>query len=66
MPIHAGRDEKGFYYQYGQHGKKYYIDRKKPVIESMAEAYRKALTQSRAIEVSRHMVDGYGTRTNYK
>jgi hypothetical protein len=45
MPIHGRRDQHGSYYQYGDHGAKYYyIDR-----ASAADAYQKAVRQARAV-----------------
>lgn len=51
MPIHNMQDLFGRYYQYGHSGKKYYytID---PKSEKLA--YKKALKQAKAIEVSKH------------
>lgn len=45
MPIHKGHDTTGYYYQYGQKGKKYYFnsDRTEKI------AYAKCLKQAHAI-----------------
>ena len=47
MPIHKGIDSHGHYFQWGNHGAKYYyqINNKK----SIDEAYDKALKQMHAI-----------------
>jgi len=45
MPIQLKEDKKGFYYQWGNHGAKYYFNSLK--IEEIA--YNKALRQQRAI-----------------
>ena len=52
MPIHQDKDLKGFFYQFGLTGKKYYYIPVNP--QSKQNAYNKALKQSRAIEYSKH------------
>ena len=47
MPVHKGKDEKGYYYQWGEHGKRYYYDTKDN--ESREKARQKSLRQARAI-----------------
>ena len=47
MPIHRGKDIGGYYFQWGEHGKKYYYrttDR-----YDRLSAYKKAVKQMRAI-----------------
>lgn len=52
MPIINSKDNKGYFYQFGLTGKKYYYS---PVNkESQIKAYNKCLKQSRAIEYSKH------------
>ena len=46
MPIHNRSDSKGKFFQYGEHGKKYYY---KNNSQSKQLAYHKALQQTRAI-----------------
>ena len=47
MPVHEGIDiEGGYYYQWGQHGKKYYFDPNDPQDEK--DAQEKAARQGRA------------------
>lgn len=46
MPIHAGQDEKGHYYIWGEHGHRYYFNPNDP--KSADEAYRGAANQARA------------------
>lgn len=48
MPIHLRADSKGYYYQYGNHGKKYYFKSEK----GRESAYRKAHRQAIAIKIS--------------
>ncbi len=50
MPIHKRKDSKGNYYQYGNHGKKYYFGSSS---KSQESAYQKALAQTRAIHVKK-------------
>lgn len=45
MPIHKGHDTSGKYYQWGDHGKKYYYGN---IHGSEEEARKKAVTQMRA------------------
>lgn len=50
MPVLSGRDEKGYYYKYGENGKKYYYrsgDKK-----SMDNAKKNAIIQGTAIKFS--------------
>lgn len=51
MPIHKGKDNKGYYYMYGSTGKKYYYDPKDK--KSEKRAYDKALKQEAAIRISK-------------
>lgn len=44
MPIHQRHNSKGSYYQYGNHGAKYYYTK-----ETRERAYKRALRQARAI-----------------
>lgn len=47
MPIHSGKDRQGYFYQWGETGKKYYYD---PVSrQSATTAYNKAKKQQTAI-----------------
>ena len=56
MPIHSGKDRKGYFYQWGQTGKKYYYD---PVSrQSATTAYNKAKKQQTAIYSSGWKGDG--------
>ena len=50
MPIRDSVDEKGSYFQWGEHGKKYYYESKNP--KSKQTARKKAWKQSRAIFTS--------------
>ncbi len=47
MPVHEGHDENGKYYQYGNTGKKYYVN-----VNGENEARRSAYAQESAIEHS--------------
>jgi|WetSurMetagenome_2_1015567.scaffolds.fasta_scaffold98329_3 hypothetical protein len=47
MPIHRGKDRSGNYFQWGNHGKKYYFNKNSD--DSIIHAYNKALLQMRAI-----------------
>lgn len=47
MPIHSGMEGNQYYYQYGNHGKKYYFTNASEQIE----AYVKARNQGRAIHL---------------
>lgn len=47
MPIHAGQDKKGHFYQWGSTGKKYYFDPDSK--RSVAAAYNRAEKQQTAI-----------------
>ena len=50
MPVHRGKDKEGTYYQWGDHGKKYYYIAR---VESMRiYAKQKALTQGQAIHAN--------------
>lgn len=51
MPIHLGREEGKWFYQYGQHGTKYYF--KKIGGKSEDNAYDKALLQLKAMMASK-------------
>jgi hypothetical protein len=46
MPVHRGKDATGCYYQWGDHGKKYYYECNNK--ESREEAKQKAALQGRA------------------
>jgi hypothetical protein len=46
MPIYRGKDEAGYFYRWGKHGKKYYFDPHNP--SSAKEAKNKAGRQARA------------------
>ena len=50
MPIHLDKDNEGFYYQWGESGKKYYFKMGKE--GSKTEAYNKAKKQQKAIYAS--------------
>lgn len=50
MPIHKRIDSRGSYFQYGNHGKKYYFDILSD--NSIINAYNKALKQQTAIYLS--------------
>ena len=43
MPVYQGNDQKGFFYQWGEHGKRYYFNQNS--IRSMKIAHNKALRQ---------------------
>ncbi len=47
MPIHESKDRDGYYFQWGNHGKKYYYNPYNQ--KSRAIAYNKSLRQARAI-----------------
>ena len=49
MPIHKGHDSKGYFYQYGQTGKKYYYSNP----NQQAQAWLKARKQTIAINLSK-------------
>jgi len=68
MPIHAGIDDKGFYYQYGQTGKKYYVVKSiHPGGDPFMEAYLKALHQTQAIKASESRATSGQTKSpNFK
>jgi hypothetical protein len=51
MPIKLRKDYKGYYYQYGTTGHKYYFNPNNNY--SMNSAYRKALKQSAAIRIKK-------------
>ena len=40
MPVHTGHDEKGRFYQYGGHGKKYYYTTERGRVAALAKAMR--------------------------
>lgn len=46
MPIHRSRDDHGYFFQWGNHGAKYYFNDHNH--KSMMDAYNKAIQQSRA------------------
>lgn len=50
MPIHKSYDSKGYYYQWGNHGKKYYFN--KDCSSCKKRAYNKAKKQMIAIYAS--------------
>lgn len=52
MPVHAGLDRTGPYYQWGQHGKKYYFQLGH--LADARRAYHLAETQGRAIKSRQH------------
>lgn len=43
MPVHSGKDSIGMYYQWGNHGKKYYYKNRNKVSKDLAK--RKATLQ---------------------
>jgi hypothetical protein len=51
MPLHNKHDDYGHYYQFGDHGYKYYYDKNNKHSEFLAK--RSALRQGRAIEASK-------------
>jgi hypothetical protein len=51
MPIICKKDKKGYFFQYGTHGKKYYFNHYSQL--SQAKAYLKALKQARAIHANK-------------
>ena len=51
MPIHEGYENGSMYYQWGEHGKKYFYDRGNE--EAKQTAYSLALRQQKAIYASR-------------
>lgn len=55
MPIHYRKDSYGCYYQYGNHGTKYYVRDQtgKTRNEKLDKAYEKARKQTAAIHISR-------------
>ena len=50
MPVHMGVDDQGHYYQYGEHGAKYYFNLSDAA--SQKDAMDKAERQGRAIHAS--------------
>jgi hypothetical protein len=50
MPIHLGKNNDSYYYQYGSHGTKYYFDSNNQ--KSHDNAYIKAMKQAVAIMYS--------------
>ncbi len=48
MPIYERIDKKGHYYQYGNHGSRYYFNSK----TSRSTAYKKAVKQAAAVHAS--------------
>lgn len=54
MPIALHEDKKGYYYQFGDTGAKYYFNS----VSGETRAYNKVLKQSRAIEWSKHHQGG--------
>jgi hypothetical protein len=52
MPIVLKSDKKGWFFQYGTHGKKYYFNYYSPL--SRDKAYLKALKQARAIQANKN------------
>lgn len=50
MPIHKSVDSEGHYYQYGDHGKKYYYISGNKTSETKAK--NKAIAQTKAIHAS--------------
>jgi hypothetical protein len=51
MPIFQGLDSNGYFYRYGETGKKYYFDSSDPVSEN--DAYTHAVKQAQAIHARR-------------
>lgn len=47
MPINRKKDTKGYYYQWGNHGKKYYYTANNPRSRDMAKS--KAVKQAQAV-----------------
>jgi len=50
MPVHMDKDEFGWYYQWGNHGKKYYFDETSQV--SRDKAHEKAVRQGIAVHAT--------------
>ena len=50
MPVHAGSDQHGVFFQWGQSGKKYYYNANNE--KDKREAFEKASRQARAIYAS--------------
>lgn len=50
MPVHKGKDKKGYYYQWGESGKKYYYKKGNKISEGIAKS--NAAEQGRAIKAS--------------
>lgn len=50
MPVQQGKDSNGSYFQWGEHGKKYYYDPKSDRSKEIAR--KKAAKQGRAIKAS--------------
>ena len=47
MPVHRGADSIGVYYQWGDHGRRYYYQSNNPISRMLAKA--KAIRQAQAI-----------------
>ena len=47
MPIHSGENSKGYYFQWGNHGAKYYFDPNSN--SSIKKAHAKSMRQAKAI-----------------
>lgn len=52
MPIYLKKDSQGHYYQFGDHGKKYYFNTRSR--NSRDSAYTKAFLQEKAIFANRY------------
>jgi hypothetical protein len=57
MPIYNKKDEKGYYFQYGLHGVKYYYNPKSKL--SKLEARKKAIRQTAAIHIMKKFKQKY-------
>ena len=62
MPVRQGNDANGAYFQWGEHGKKYYYDPKSE--RSKETARKKAARQGRAIKASQYRAM-HGGATDY-
>ena len=63
MPVHQRKDKSGPYFQWGDHGKKYYYDPKSD--RSKENARQRAAKQGRAIKASQFRAMHAGALPNY-
>lgn len=56
MPIYRKHDSKGYYFQYGNNGSKYYYNVHSK--DSVQKAYEKAVKQTKAVHASKNKRGG--------